>query len=183
MSAYGMKPRFTNWRGYNTWLREWQVIYAEIGRACRSRKAAIRTAQRLGNYTESKQLLGKYAYDRVMATKMLTLRNEAVIRWHNIKSMLAGLKLQAEELPVRIVDAKNIDFHFNKKHLEFPQVPPWILKAKGRTYYINHLECTIPWSTRERPEDPSTKGMIRIKRGTVLIDTFRNAIINQTDIK
>lgn len=71
-------------------------------------------------------------------------------------------------LPVSF-DARNIDFHFNKKHLENPEIPCWILKCKGETFYVHHVECNIPWSTRETPDNPSTKGAIRIKRGNVTI--------------
>lgn len=61
-------------------------------------------------------------------------------------------------------------FHFNKKHLEDPSVPMWIVKAKGESYYVEHVECTVPWSTKETPDNSHTKGSIKIKDCLVTID-------------
>jgi len=58
-----------------------------------------------------------------------------------------------EEIP----DTKLI-FHYNKKHNEDSSIPPWIIKTKGRTYYIWHFDSQKPFSTKETPDNPSTKG-------------------------
>lgn len=177
MSAYGMKPSFNDWTGYQKWLSEWNLIYQILSEQCRCRKNDIKNSLRTGNYIEHKKLYQKYSDNKIMASKMLTLRSEAVIRWNNIKKMYASIKQQHASFPITIKDARNIDLHFNKKHLEFPKMPMWTLKAKGQSFYVSHLECTIPWSTRERPDDSSTKGMIRIKRGDIHIDNFGIATI------
>ncbi len=39
---------------------------------------------------------------------------------------------------------KELVFHFNKKHLEDPEVPMWVLKAHGVTFYVNHIDAEIP---------------------------------------
>lgn len=70
-------------------------------------------------------------------------------------------------------------FHFNKGHLADPAIPPWALKAKGKTFYVNHVECTIPWSTKETPDNPSTKGAIKVKRCLLTIDADNNANLSE----
>ena len=68
-------------------------------------------------------------------------------------------------------------FHFNKKHLEDPTIPMWVVKAQGETYYVEHVECTVPWSTKETPNNSHTKGSIKIKRCLVTIDEDNVAAI------
>lgn len=68
-------------------------------------------------------------------------------------------------------------FHFNKKHLEDPSIPPWVLKAKGQTFYVNSVECNKPWSTKQTPDNAHTKGAIRIKSCQLMINEFNEAII------
>jgi len=65
---------------------------------------------------------------------------------------------------------KELVFHFNKKHLEDPTVPMWILKAHGVTFYVNHVDATIPWSTKETPDNPHTKGSLKFKKCKLTID-------------
>ena len=75
-----------------------------------------------------------------------------------------------------------IVFHFNKKHLEDPSVPMWVLKTKGKTIYINHVTCLVPWSTKETPDNPSTKGSIKIKKALLKISADNDAeIVQATD--
>lgn len=68
-------------------------------------------------------------------------------------------------------------FHFNKKHLEDSSIPMWVLKAKGQTYYVNHVDCNKSWSTKETLDNPSTKGAIKLKKCILKIDSDHNAII------
>ena len=69
-------------------------------------------------------------------------------------------------------------FHFNKKHLEDPEIPMWVLKCKGMTHYVNHVECNVPWSTKETPLNPSTKGSIKVKNCLLKIDDLNTAIMS-----
>lgn len=73
--------------------------------------------------------------------------------------------------------AKDCVFHFNKGHLADPTIPMWVLKIKGKAYYINHLDADIPFSTKETPDNPSTKGAIKFKRVNVIIDENQNATL------
>jgi hypothetical protein len=68
-------------------------------------------------------------------------------------------------------------FHFNKKHLEDPAVPMWILKTQGKTYYVEHVSCSSPWSTKETPDNSHTKGSIKVKDCLLIIDESNQATI------
>lgn len=70
---------------------------------------------------------------------------------------------------------RNIVFHFNKMHLQNPTIPMWVVKVKGQTYYIHHLESEIGFSTKETPEG-ITKGSLKL-RGAIHIFEINNKII------
>jgi hypothetical protein len=48
----------------------------------------------------------------------------------------------------------------------------WVLKHKGITYYINHLDVSpsIGFSTKETPENEHTKGSIKFKAQLSIIE-------------
>lgn len=71
---------------------------------------------------------------------------------------------------LQIEKCDDVVFHFNKKHLEDATIPMWVLKAKGQTYYVNHVECHKGWSTKETPDNPATKGAIKIRKCSLLIE-------------
>lgn len=66
-------------------------------------------------------------------------------------------------------------FHFNKKHLEDPSIPMWTIKANGKSFYINHLDANIPWSTKETSDNPNTKGSIKFKHCLLTINDDNEA--------
>jgi hypothetical protein len=61
-------------------------------------------------------------------------------------------------------------FHFNKGHLENPKIPMWIIKVGGASHYVNHVTADCPWTTKETPDNPSTKGSIKFKNVNVEIE-------------
>jgi len=65
-----------------------------------------------------------------------------------------------------------IIFHFNKKHLEDSTIPMWVIKAKGETYYIDHLDVDsgVGFSTKETPDSPHTKGSIKFRGKLTIIE-------------
>lgn len=65
---------------------------------------------------------------------------------------------------------REVVFHFNKKHLEDPTIPMWVVKTKGKTYYVEHVTANIPWSTKETPDNASTKGSIKFKNVLLTIE-------------
>lgn len=71
-----------------------------------------------------------------------------------------------------------IIFHFNKKHLENQDIPMWVIKHKGVTYYVNHVDVGegVGFSTKETPDNNHTKGSIKLK-GILEINVLDNITI------
>lgn len=74
-------------------------------------------------------------------------------------------------------------FHFNKKHLEDPEIPMWVIKTKGESYYVNHVDCNIPWSTKETPDNSHTKGAIKVKDCLLVIDDENTASLSRLTLQ
>ena len=74
---------------------------------------------------------------------------------------------------------KDVVFHFNKKHLEDQTIPMWVLKFHGETLYVNHVDCNIPWSTKETPDNNHTKGSIKVKEVLLQIDDDNCATLSE----
>ena len=70
-------------------------------------------------------------------------------------------------------------FHFNKKHLEDQTIPMWVIKFHGETLYVNHVDCSIPWSTKETPDNSHTKGSIKVKDCLLTINEQNEATLSQ----
>lgn len=77
---------------------------------------------------------------------------------------------------------KDVVFHFNKKHLEDETIPMWVLKFHGETLYVNHVDCTVSWSTKETPDNTHTKGSIKVKDVLLRINDSNEAQISQLTI-
>ena len=59
---------------------------------------------------------------------------------------------------------KEVVFHFNTGFLKDPTIPMWVVKSKGQTYYVHHVDSIgVPWSTKETPDNNSTKGSLKFK--------------------
>lgn len=39
----------------------------------------------------------------------------------------------------------------------------WVVKHKGNTYYVNHLDSEVGFSTKETPDNSHTKGSLQFK--------------------
>lgn len=79
----------------------------------------------------------------------------------NIKTMLSFESTEAD----RIV------FHYNRAHNGDPSIPMWVVKFKGKTYYVHHLESKVGFKTKETPDNPVTKGSIQFK-GYLNLETY-----------
>lgn len=174
MSVHGIQPKFTDYQGFSAWRSDWRELYAHASSEVRESKIQIKALQRAGEPTG--KLQKEHGHKRAIARKLMTALEVAQIRWNQIKAMKRGIAEQAKEYPLEI-ESKNIDFHFNKKSMEFDFVPMWVVKARGKTYYVNHMDCLAGFTTRETPDHPSTKGSLRVKRGTLSIDAEGNAVI------
>lgn len=75
---------------------------------------------------------------------------------------------------LKIDKRTEIIFHFNKMHLQDTNIPMWVIKAKGETYYVDHvdMESGIGFSTKETPDNPSTKGSIKFKGKLEIINNI-----------
>ena len=69
-------------------------------------------------------------------------------------------------------------FHFNKAHLTNPSIPMWVIKAKGETFYVNHVTANVGWTTKETVDNPHTKGSIKFKNVDVVIENGDGLITN-----
>ena len=58
----------------------------------------------------------------------------------------------------------------------------WVLKFHGETYYVNHVECNVPWTTKETVDNPHTKGSIKVKEVLLTIDDNNEAKITNLSI-
>ena len=80
------------------------------------------------------------------------------------------------------IACKEVVFHFNKGHLTDQTIPMWVLKTKGESYYMHHVDCQMPWSTKETPDNPSTKGSLKIKKCLLTINEANEATISELTI-
>ena len=55
----------------------------------------------------------------------------------------------------------------------------WVIKSHGVTFYVNHVTAEIPWSTKETPDNPSTKGSLKFKDCKLSIDRDNNATLSK----
>ncbi len=55
----------------------------------------------------------------------------------------------------------------------------WVLKFHGETLYVNHVDCSIPWSTKETPDNSHTKGSIKVKDALLQIDDSNCATLSK----
>ena len=55
----------------------------------------------------------------------------------------------------------------------------WVLKFHGETLYVNHVDCSIPWSTKETPDNSHTKGSIKVKDCLLTINDSNEATISK----
>lgn len=69
-------------------------------------------------------------------------------------------------------------FHYNKKHNEDSNIPQWVIKVKGQTFYVHHLDSTVGFNTKETPDNPHTKGSLQFKG--ILTITEENGTILAT---
>lgn len=66
-----------------------------------------------------------------------------------------------------------IVFHFNKASLADPSIPMWVLKFKGQSVYVDHVDVEpgVGFSTKETPDNPHTKGSIRLRAKLSIAET------------
>ena len=73
-------------------------------------------------------------------------------------------------------------FHFNKKHLEDPTIPMWVVKTHGESFYVHHVTAEMPWSTKETPDNVHTKGSIKFKDCLLTINEANEATLSKLTV-
>lgn len=63
---------------------------------------------------------------------------------------------------------QRVVFHFNKAYLTDPTIPMWVIKHKGVSHYVDHVDSEVSFQTKNTPDNEHTKGSIML-RGTLLI--------------
>ena len=58
----------------------------------------------------------------------------------------------------------------------------WVVKTQGETFYVQHVDCSVPWSTKETPDNSHTKGSIKVKDCLLAIDDQNCATISKLSI-
>ena len=84
-------------------------------------------------------------------------------------------------MKIEIQNCDEVIFHFNKAHLTNQDIPPWVLKTKGQTYYVKHVRCNAAWSTKETPDNSHTKGSLKVKKVDVIINEDGLCTLKQSE--
>ena len=71
---------------------------------------------------------------------------------------------------------RDVIFHFNKGSIQDPDIPMWVIKARGETHYVHHVTSHVGWCTRETPES-STRGSLKFKQVRLVIYDDNTAVI------
>ena len=58
----------------------------------------------------------------------------------------------------------------------------WVLKTHGETFYVNHVESDMSWSTKETPDNNHTKGSIKFKEVLLKIDADNCATLSKLTV-
>ena len=58
----------------------------------------------------------------------------------------------------------------------------WVLKSHGVTFYVNHVDANLPWTTKETPDNEHTKGSLKFKDCKLSIDRDNNATLSKLGI-
>jgi hypothetical protein len=131
----------------------------------------------------TRRLQRELHFQRIMANKTMTLLESAKARWSRIQAMQAQMDAQMASFPLVLERCPIIDFHFNKGSIEFPFLPAWMVKTKGKTYYVHHLDFSnAVGTTRETPDHPSTKGAIRFRHCTLTLNADGTAKIERPEV-
>ena len=176
MSVSGLKPTFTDKASYKAWKGDRELLYKEASRICKARKTALRDAQRRSLKHIIPKLSREYHESRIISWKLNSLLIDGKIRRDKILAWQNEIKESQEIFPLKIQDCRVVDIHFNKKHLEFSFIPMWVIKTKGKQYFVNNVSCKKEWTTTER-DSGMTRGTIRVRHAEVNIDINGHAVI------
>lgn len=141
--------------------------YSELSREIRGHKLHIKHRQRRGLVIRKEVIRLRILSDKAKSIMDHKRRS---------KELRKQLLDHIEQFPIEVL-AKTVDVHFNRISNEFSFMPMWTIRAKGKSYYVHHVDISCPFSTRET--DGSTRGMLRFKNCKLVIDPSGNAIIQE----
>lgn len=78
-------------------------------------------------------------------------------------------------IPLAFKDSTKRDkivFHYNKAHNTDKTIPAWVVKHKGKSYYVKSIHSTRGFDSKETPDNPHTKGSL-VFRGKLEIKDKR----------
>jgi len=58
----------------------------------------------------------------------------------------------------------------------------WVLKTHGETFYVNHVDANMPWSTKETSDNSHTKGSLKFKQVLLTIDENNCATLRELNV-
>lgn len=88
------------------------------------------------------------------------------------QKLISNIPLALKEEIVKDV----IIVHYNKAHNSDISIPPWVIKHKGNTYYVNHIEFkNKDLNTKETPLNDQTKASLKFK-GKLILEESNNLI-------
>lgn len=59
----------------------------------------------------------------------------------------------------------------------------WVVKSHGVTFYVNHVDAEVAWSTKETPDNDHTKGSLKFKNCKLVIDDDNCATISKLGVR
>lgn len=171
--------KFNDSSDYFIWKKDWVGKYKEYSEQVRKQKKLVSNLHRKGHIIQAAKEQKKLLFMRVIASKSNILLKEALVEYHKKLGQEKELQEHLSKFPISYKYVKDVVFHFNKQHLLNPKIPMWVIKAKGNTFYVNHVISNAPWNTKEAPDNPHTKGSIKIKNVSLDIDQDAVATIER----
>jgi hypothetical protein len=177
MSMYGLNVSFGTIKEYYIWKREWTKVQKQLTLNIRERR---RKLLELCAERADIKLIAKaqkdWFYEKVMGAKFMNLLETAKERRNRLIKMNNDIREQFKTFPLS-VESRVIDFHFNKGNLIYADMPSWIVKARGKTYLLHHVDIINGTVTTRENLGGGTKGMLRIKNAVLEIDKDGAAVI------
>ena len=72
---------------------------------------------------------------------------------------------------------ESVVFNYNRKHNQDQSIPAWIVKHRGKAYYVNHLDSEVGFSTKESPMSEHTKGSLIFKGKLKIVEEESGNVI------
>lgn len=106
------------------------------------------------------QELGVYSFYEPDINDELTAFAVDPKHYTEASKLLSSIPLAFQERRVK----DEIIVHYNKAHNTDTSIPQWVVKHKGISHYVNHIEFkNVCFSSKETPNSEHTKGSLKFK--------------------